>query len=72
MLPIDFPGKTFRPLGSLTPASEGPPTSHFSRRSEAAGGPFESGHPEIDRFGRTFVQAVVNNFATLGYIRVYI
>jgi hypothetical protein len=49
-----------------------PLTSHFSGASKAAGGPFWSGHQEIDRFGRTFVQGVMIIFATLGYIRVYI
>jgi hypothetical protein len=31
-----------------------------------------SGRPEIDRLGRTFVQALENIFAILRYIRVYI
>jgi hypothetical protein len=50
-----------------------PPTNHFSpltshAPSEAVGGTFKPGRPEIDRLGSTFVQAIVNVFATLGYI----
>jgi hypothetical protein len=37
-----------------------------SSPSEAAGSTFKSDRPEIDRLERSFVQAVVNIFVTLG------